>query len=503
MFVRFELLSLRRHKTTGAKKSFQPITPIDTTNRITTVHPTTKNVADMYARRDYAQSLARKRYQPVRPKNGEPLVISCKRKRFNHYLNHHYPTLDERYLVSCGWKNSKYKGDKFTIRSMGKSRINEDVSFSGIGVPLDVEDKLKNQGITNPTSVQIASMKEYTATKNHLLCSAQTGSGKTFAYLLPILTKSPSGTSIIVLPSNVLCAQISHILQQFDGFYWINLAENNDLQLDSLNLKNLIISTPGRLLAIEETLQSSQSAIRNIILDEADTLFDRSFAEQTIDLVKRFGIGVQDKEPFTRILVYTATLTDSLKHELTQFLPNLVVVKDDLTNKVLSHVSQKFVRLTKSSKPEFILSLLKPSSYNRKSPALPAIIFCNRRSTSIWLHGFLIKNRFEDVKLVLNLKQADTAINTIDDRSIIVTTDVLSRGVDTQWAKHVINYDFPTVLSNYVHRCGRVGRLGQNAGECLVTNLIANASEIHCVQKIEIAVRRNGEMQNIDEVLTK
>lgn len=172
-------------------------------------------------------------------------------------------------------------------------------------------------------------------------------------------------------------------------------------------------------------------------------------------------------------------------------------VVSPLLHRLLPHVTQKFLRLTKADRPATLLSLVKQDLAKRR----PLIVFSNKSATSDYVSIFLNNsgvnclNLNGDMLMKIRLGRFEQFQNGHCD--VLSTTDVGSRGLDTTRARHVINFDFPLHVSDYIHRCGRIGRVG-TPDNALVTNLISSRREIDVVQRIEHAARTGGLLPNVN-----
>jgi ATP-dependent RNA helicase DDX28 len=209
------------------------------------------------------------------------------------------------------------------------------------------------------------------------------------------------------------------------------------------------------------------------------------------------------REPGTQLILAAATMPTNIEELLQQIIDTSTlehVVSPNL-HKLMRHIPQKFVRMNKSDRPAFLLELAK--SETRKNR--PLIIFGNKSSTSDYISIFLNDNGVDAINLNGDMqthfrvgrfeKFQDGLVN------VLATTDVASRGLDTTRVKHILNFDFPLHAADYIHRCGRAGRMG-SATDCYVTNVVSSQREIELVQKIEHAARTNGLLQDVNANIT-
>lgn len=206
-----------------------------------------------------------------------------------------------------------------------------------------------------------------------------------------------------------------------------------------------------------------------------------------------------DKDIGTQLVLASATMPtniNELLHKVIDIETIHEVVSPHL-HKLMPHVDQRFMRVNKSDRPAHLLTIVKKELSLRR----PLIIFSNKTPTcdyvSIFLNnsGVNCLNLNGDMLMKIRLGRFEQFQNAECD--VLSTTDVGSRGLDTTRARHVINYDFPLHISDYIHRSGRIGRVG-NMDKCLVTNLISSRREIDVVQRIEHAARCGGLLSDVN-----
>lgn len=175
----------------------------------------------------------------------------------------------------------------------------------------------------------------------------------------------------------------------------------------------------------------------------------------------------------------------------------LHVVSSPNLHKLMPHVEQRFMRISKQNRPSNLLNLVKKDIAKKQ----PVIVFSNKSATSDFVDIFLNNNGVQSVNLNgdMLMKIRIGRFEQFQNRKydVLSTTDVGSRGLDTTSARHVINFDFPLHVSDYIHRCGRIGRVG-NLTSSLVTNFISSRREVEVVQRIEHAARTGGLLPNVN-----
>uniref|UniRef100_A0A674I533 DEAD-box helicase 28 n=1 Tax=Terrapene triunguis TaxID=2587831 RepID=A0A674I533_9SAUR len=324
-----------------------------------------------------------------------------------------------------------------------------------------------------PTAVQRRAIPALLRGGN-ALCAAETGSGKTLAYLLPLFQKllsrtslgptwPPSPRSLVLLPSRELAEQVRTVASSLGRSVGLRVREigggrgmasvKNQLRSDPD--ADLLVSTPGALCKALRKRMVRLERLCCLVLDEADTLLDPTF----LDLVEEVLMQVTSLGHFT-------TLTSKSLHHL------------------LPHVQQKFIRIKGSDKASELLQLIKDQGPSNGA----LLIFCNNASTVNWLGYILDDHKIKHLRLQGQMPAAMRAgiFNTFQkgQRDVLICTDLASRGLDTSRVELVVNYDFPSTLQDYLHRVGRVGRVGSKVPGTVVS-FVTHRWDVDLVRKIE------------------
>ncbi|KAK0051673.1 ATP-dependent RNA helicase DDX28 [Biomphalaria pfeifferi] len=454
-----------------------------------------------------------------------PLIISCKRRQYNFYQGEVFNEFDTHKLVSCGWKTNKRLGDYFTILpySNNPSISESSCSFQELGINEKLCEGLRQLGITSPTEIQQYAIPRLLRGSN-AICTAETGSGKTLAYLLPAIEwiirqklyfKSNEGdesgynnmnnpNTVIITPSRELTEQVMSVAESlkpyadFDPFLLGNSRKHNQTPMD------MLISTPGSLMKQLKSKQISCLNLQHMIIDESDTLFDDSFISDIQKILQMFHVQVVENEDNngllggTQIVLVSATMPDGVETILGDLMPLDAVAKISTQglHRLQPHVKQKFVRINTQSKGQKLVEIVK-SNIDKNEPTL---IFVNNNKTCYYLDKMLNDNGISCLKLngEMSSKERIGVFRKFKDGflNVLVATDIASRGLDTVNVQHVINYDFPTFISDYIHRVGRVGRVGSTEGQ--VTSFVTHKWDVELVWKIEIAARKMRKLQDVN-----
>ena len=331
--------------------------------------------------------------------------------------------------------------------------------FSSFNFPELIMKALNHMEFTQPTPVQSYAIPEVLAGKDLIAC-AQTGTGKTAAFALPILKyfiENPEKRALILAPTRELAQQI--------GDFWRNLCTLNpefrsvtvtggspmDRQIKALMRKpNLIVATPGRLLDHLKRKRIQTDNIAVLVLDEADRMLDMGFAPQLEEIEKRLPKQRQN-------LLFSATWNKEVDKLASYFLRSPVKLSVGGVSKAANQIEQKFKYTNIAKKNVDLVNELKA----RKGSV---IIFTRTKARTHKLATYLqgLGWSAEQMHGGRTQGQRRAALNAFKNGeiNILVATDVASRGIDVADISHVINYDLPMVPEDYIHRIGRSGRAG-------------------------------------------
>lgn len=458
-------------------------------------------------------------------------IISCKRKEYNHYAGQTYSKFQEVSLASKGWSHKKSVGDYFTINSYGKNPAfthhDKDTlpEFDSLALSKDLLTQISKLGFQVPTNIQALAIPHVLEGKNTLI-TAETGNGKTLAFVAPMLQQiaqyknvygnnlpfnSPLG--IIIVPGRELAEQIHAVASSLGNELGINVELVKGGRTKSLMLRpnmsqvHLLVSTIGALSKLASSGVYNTSLVRYIAIDEADSLLDDSFSERLLHFMARFPMQGAETEGSTtpiamsgvQLTLVSATMPRSLDKILGPVV-NLESVERISTphlHRIMPHIPQRFYRVNNRIKAEKLLELVNDD----KTKGIPVIIFSNYNKTSDWLSLFLNENNIPCVNLNGDMPAVvrEGRFERFQSGKVIALscTDLASRGLDTISVGHIINFEFPKFISDYIHRCGRTGRVGSSKTG-LITNLVHRPEEIEVVQKIEYAARKAEEFHNVN-----
>ncbi len=338
--------------------------------------------------------------------------------------------------------------------------------FSHLGLSDKVLGAIEAAGYKTPTPIQEQAIPRVLERRD-VLGIAQTGTGKTAAFVLPMLTMLEQGRArarmprtLILEPTRELAAQVADHFEKYGKNHKLNVAliiggvsfDDQDAKL--IRGVDVLIATPGRLLDHFERGRLLLSGVELLVIDEADRMLDMGF----IPDIERIGKLV----PFTRqTLFFTATMPPEIQRIADTFLHNPVRVEVSKPATTAVTVSQQLVATGRDphDKRETLRRLIRTSEGFKN-----AIIFCNRKREVAQLHRSLLRHKFNAAALHGDMDQPArmAALESFrkGDVSLLVASDVAARGLDIPAVSHIFNFDVPHHPDDYVHRIGRTGRAG-------------------------------------------
>ncbi|MBV9260284.1 MAG: DEAD/DEAH box helicase, partial [Pseudolabrys sp.] len=342
------------------------------------------------------------------------------------------------------------------------------MSFSHLGLSEKVLGAIADAGYKTPTPIQEQAIPQVLARRD-VLGIAQTGTGKTGAFVLPMLTMLEKGRArarmprtLILEPTRELAAQVVEQFEKYGKNHKLNVALIiGGVSFDDQDAKltrgvDVLIATPGRLLDHSERGKLLLSGVELLVIDEADRMLDMGF----IPDIERIGKLV----PFTRqTLFFTATMPPEIQRIADTFLHNPARVEVSRPATAAATITQLAVATGREDfeKRETLRRLIN-SAENFKN----AIIFCNRKREVATLHRSLVRHKFNAVALHGDLDQSarTAALDAFrnGEAKLLVASDVAARGLDIPDVSHVFNFDVPHHPDDYVHRIGRTGRAGKS-----------------------------------------
>jgi len=332
-------------------------------------------------------------------------------------------------------------------------------SFSDFPLDEMVQKNVLRRGFSSPTAIQDQAILPMLKGRD-LVGIADTGTGKTAAFLLPLITKVAKDRNqkvLIITPTRELAAQIQDEFKRFSA--GMNMYSTLCIGGASINVQfrelerrpNFVIGTPGRIKDLENRRRLNLRQYQNVVLDEVDRMLDMGFINDIKEIV---SLLPQDRQS----LFFSATLPDKIKAVMQSFLVNPVMVQVK-TGTTAQNVDQDIIRTRGRDKVEILHQLLVKQEFSK------VLVFGRTKWGVNKLEINLVRRGFKIASIHGNKSQGQRtrALKQLknDEVQVLLATDVASRGIDVQDITHVINYDVPESYDDYVHRIGRTGRAGK------------------------------------------
>ncbi len=370
-----------------------------------------------------------------------------------------------------------------------------DVTFAGLGVAEPILRALAQENYTTPTPIQTRAIPALLAGRD-LLGIAQTGTGKTAAFGLPLLQKLSIGhvppgpkqaKALILAPTRELAVQIEESLRAYGRFLNLKRAVilggvNANTQINTMkNGVDIVVATPGRLLDLVQQKMIRLDAVQALIIDEADRMFDMGFIRDVRKIVAYLPKERQS-------MLFSATMPDDVVKLVGDVLKNPERIEVAPQSKTADRVAQSLYYVPMPQKRQLLSHLLNDVSLNR------VIVFTRTKHGANRVAEHLSKTGVASEAIHGNKSQNARQRALENFRSgkarVLVATDIAARGIDIDHITHVINYELPQEPESYVHRIGRTARAG---GEGIAISF-CDASERTLLRDIERVIRMKIEV---------
>lgn len=364
---------------------------------------------------------------------------------------------------------------------------------------LNLNDKIlsaiKDLGFVEPTPIQEKVIPVLLDTDNDLIGLAQTGTGKTAAFGLPMIQNCSLDNNeiqgLILSPTRELCIQIAKDLVNFTkyykGFQVTAVYGGSSIEVQIKELKRgakLVVGTPGRTLDLIKRKKLNVSSIRTLVLDEADEMLNMGFKEDLNAILEK-----TPKEKQT--LLFSATMPEEIKRISKKYLTDPIEISTGVKNNAAENVRHVYYEVHARDRYE---ALKRIADIN---PKIYGIVFCRTRRETKEIADKLIQDGYNADALHGDLSQAqrDSVMNKFRKKhlQLLVATDVAARGLDVNDLTHVINFNLPDENEVYVHRSGRTGRAGKSG----ISLSILHMREKHKLRAVEKIVGRSFEKQQV------
>ncbi len=352
------------------------------------------------------------------------------------------------------------------------------MSFATLGLSEEILRAISERGYTEPTPIQAQAIPVVLSGRD-LLAGAQTGTGKTAGFTLPILqrlsvAKNAPGKApirvLVLVPTRELAAQVEESVREYGKYLKVSSMTmiggvNINPQITRLKGRvDILVATPGRLLDHVQQKTVMLSGVEILVLDEADRMLDMGFIR---DIRKILALLPKQRQN----LLFSATFSDEIKTLADGLLDNPALVEVSRRNTTAEFITQKIYPVDRERKKDLLAKLIKENNW------FQVLVFTRTKHGANNLAEYLTKQEIPSLAIHGNKSQAARTRALSEFKSgklqVLCATDIAARGIDIIELPHVVNFELPNVAEDYVHRIGRTGRAG-NEGE---------ASSLVCVDE--------------------
>jgi ATP-dependent RNA helicase DeaD len=361
------------------------------------------------------------------------------------------------------------------------------MTFQELGLRVEVLQSIEKMGFAEPTPIQKGAIPHLLKTNSDFVGLAQTGTGKTAAFGLPLIhkiTDRPTETQgLIIAPTRELCLQIANDLEKFAQFdhkiHIVSVYGGTDIRRQITEIKRgatVVVATPGRLVDLINRRAINLKTVDTVVLDEADEMLNMGFKED-ID-------AILDATPDTKnVWLFSATMPKDVAAIANNYMTDPLEVSIGHKNQSNENIEHIYYSVKEKDRYDALKRLIDAN------PTIFGLVFCRTRNETATVAEKLSKDGYNAEPLHGDLSQAmrDRVMERFRERSIqlLVATDVAARGIDVDDITHVINYNLPDDIENYTHRSGRTARAGKE-GKSLV---LINTRESYKIRAIEKQIR--------------
>lgn len=359
------------------------------------------------------------------------------------------------------------------------------MSFTSLGLSDALLKAISKQGYTTPSPIQQKAIPLILERKD-ILASAQTGTGKTAGFTLPMLQILSQGQrlrqrpirALILTPTRELAAQVYENVKDYSAFLDIRSmvmfgGVNQNPQVAKLRHGvDILIATPGRLLDLHNQRVLSLASVEILVLDEADRMLDMGFLR---DIKKIMALMPSKRQN----LLFSATFSKEIKALANDILHHPILVEATPENSTVDAINQKVYRVAKGLKPDLLVKLISDGNWEQ------VLVFTRTKHGANKLTKKLISSNISSMAIHGNKSQG-ARTKALDgfkkgNTRVLVATDIAARGLDIPLLPHVVNFELPNISEDYVHRIGRTGRAGAS-GEAVS---LVSADETSFLRDIE------------------
>ncbi len=359
--------------------------------------------------------------------------------------------------------------------------------FSSLGLSTPILNAVLDAGYKIPSPIQQKAIPAIL--KNiDVMAAAQTGTGKTAGFTLPILdllAKGPSARSnqaraLILTPTRELAAQVHESIITYSKYLHMKSAvvfggvKINPQMLKLLKGVDILVATPGRLLDLYRQNAIKFNQLEILVLDEADRMLDMGFIH---DIKKIIALLPKKRQN----LMFSATFSDEIRNLAKQLVHNPIEISVSPANAAANTVTQIVHPVDKEKKTELLAHLINNQQWKQ------ALVFTRTKHGANKLVKKLVQNGIDSAAIHGNKSQSARTTALLNFKNgttrILIATDIASRGIDIDMLPHVVNFDLPEVPEDYVHRIGRTGRAGLN-GQAISLVCADESKELFSIEKL-------------------
>lgn len=377
-------------------------------------------------------------------------------------------------------------------------------TFEELGVSEAIRRAISEMGYENPMPVQQEVIPYLLGEGNDVIALAQTGTGKTAAFGLPILQKvNPEDKrtqAVILSPTRELCLQIAGDLKDYsryiDNLHVLAVYGGSSIESQIRSLRKgaqVIVATPGRLIDLMHRGVAKLDAVENVVLDEADEMLNMGFTDSIDEILA--GVPTQ-----RNTLLFSATMGKEIERIAKSYLHDYKEIVVGSRNEGAENVNHIYYLVHAKDK---YAALKRVVDYY---PHIYGIIFCRTRVETQEVADLLIRDGYNAEALHGDLSQAQRDLTMQKFRQhhtqLLVATDVAARGLDVEDLTHVINYGLPDDVENYTHRSGRTGRAGKRGTSISIIHL-REKGKVRVIEKVIGKKFEAGTLPEPQEICTK
>ena len=377
-------------------------------------------------------------------------------------------------------------------------------TFEELGVSAEIRRAISEMGYEHPMPVQEEVIPYLLGVGNDVIALAQTGTGKTAAFGLPVLQKvNPNDRrtqAVILSPTRELCLQIAGDLKEYaryiDDLHVLAVYGGSSIESQIRSLRKgaqVIVATPGRLIDLMNRGVAKLDAVENVVLDEADEMLNMGFTESINEILA--GVPAE-----RNTLLFSATMGKEIERIAKSYLHDYKEIVVGSRNEGAENVNHIYYLVHAKDKYAALKRIV--DNY----PRIYGIIFCRTRLETQEVADHLIRDGYNAEALHGDLSQAQRDLTMQKFRQhhtqLLIATDVAARGLDVDDLTHVINYGLPDDVENYTHRSGRTGRAGKRGTSISIIHL-REKGKVRIIEKVIGKKFEAGTLPEPQEICTK